>query len=182
MPVPVFEQPMIKEQPAETKPAKEKLSGMAIFFGILMVAVLVIASESAFRDFNRLSNPYYSPCHTVGSSLLNLGKAPKIPANCNLLKFEQSRLLLHADIVLPLAVIGILMFILLRKKKIPGAARILLTACCIFVIWLIGRLAVEAEYFMVKNYPLEGKYIVLLSIAFLIALGAILIQRRAKAK
>ena len=187
MPVPIFDQPVIEspeEKEEEVQRAKERISGWAVFLSLLLVAVLVIAGEFAFRDSNRLFNPYYSSCRVESSKSVfpYLFSQGAVSQSCELKKYEQTRLLLHADVAVPLIVISVLVYFFVRGKRLAGQGKVLLYAYLIFVLWMAVRIIYETEYFLLKHNDLVGKYVVLLSVAIIVSYLVVLIQKKFRSK
>lgn len=185
MPVPVFEQlnASDQKQPDDVAPGKPRYTGPAIFFTILMVIVMVIFGEFAFRDSSRLFNPYYKNCQTKsGTSFLSIGKAARIPASCQLERYERTRLILHADIVAPIALVTLILYAIARKRVESSQFRLMLLSLYIFAGWMVVRALGETEYFLLKHHPLYGRYIVLVTIVVLLAILISIVQKRANKK
>ncbi|MFA5052335.1 MAG: hypothetical protein WC544_04750 [Patescibacteria group bacterium] len=184
MPVPVFEQLSAAEiKPEDVAIQKPRYSGPAIFFTVLMVVALVIFGEFAFRDSSRLFNPYYQDCQTKsGTSFLFIGKTSRIPANCQLEKYERTRLILHADFVIPASLVILLLYAAVRKRVESAQFKLILTSLYIFTGWIGVRLLGETEYYLLKHHALVGRYVVILTVVALLALMINIVQRQANKK
>lgn len=180
MPVPVFEQPALKEvKKEEAKPTKEKFSGWAIFFALLLITVLVILGEFAFRDSDRLFNPYYQSCRVESKITFPYFLSEESVAKaCDIQKYEQTRLLLHADVAVPLIIISLLGYLFLKNRKFSSQTKLIFYAYLLFALWISTRIIFETEYYLLKHNELIGKYIVLISIAIILGYLIFLIQKK----
>jgi len=185
MPVPIFEQPELvdSKNKDQEKPAKEKFSVWAMFLALVLLAVLVVMAELAYRDSNKLFNPYYDSCQLKSQSgSTTLFQSPKYPKKCEVQEYEQIRLLLHTDIAIPVIIISILIFMFIRKRKLSSQAKIVLYAYLVAIIWIAARLIIEAEYYVLRHNELLGKYLVLFSLVIIVTLLVVLIQKKFIAK
>ncbi|MFA6553437.1 MAG: hypothetical protein WCT27_03340 [Patescibacteria group bacterium] len=186
MPVPVFEQ--LSADAAQIKPdvlaAKNpRYTSGAIFFAILMVVALVVLGEFVFRDSSRLFNPYYQDCQSkTGNSSILSGKSIKIPASCQVEKYERSRLILHADFVVPIALVMLMVFAVTRRRLESAQLKLILLSLYIFTGWIIVRVLGETEYYLLKHHELIGRYTVILTVVGLLAIMIIIVQYRANKK
>ncbi len=184
MPVPVFEQLNAQENKAEVLVAKKPgYTAGAIFFTILMVAALVVLGEFAFRDSNRLFNPYYQNCQpkTKNATIFS-GKTVKLPANCQVEKYERTRLILHADFVVPVILVMLVVFAATRRRLESAQLKLILLSFYIFTGWITVRVLGETEYYLLKHHTLVGRYTVILTVVALLAIMIIIVQRRANKK
>lgn len=179
MPIPVFEDQPPKDPLGQQKSGKEKISGLAIFFAVLLGIVLVFIGEFLFLDVSRVFNPYYEVCFEETSSSLSnfFSRAPFLEA-CDVASYEQARLILHADIAIPLVLVSIFIYFLIRKRELKGHQRALLFAYLSWIVWIGGRLIAETEYYFLKHHALAGKYIVFITVALIFTWIVIEIQRR----
>jgi hypothetical protein len=184
MPIPIFEQQTTAQLAEQLETKKEKISPWSIFFSILLTAVLITIGEFGLRDSNRVFNPYYETCYVkISFSSINLFQRVGAPqTSCDLKAYEGTSLLLHADIVAPLLLIGLAIIFIIRKKKLASYIRVIFLTCAIFVVWMSIRIIYETESFLVKHYPLAGKYVVFLTIAAVCALLIITIQNKIRQK
>lgn len=180
MPVPIFDQPVITEKHDE-RPTSEikKFSGWTIFFSILLIIVFVIIVERAFKDVNKLYNPLYQSCQEVKQNTFFTLKITEAEKECQISQYEFTRLILHLDIVGPLAIIGIVLYFFARRsKRIASYLKIIIYSYSMFVLWILLRIISETEYFLLKHYRMIGIYIVLLTIAIIFISLIIVIQRK----
>jgi hypothetical protein len=184
MPVPVFEQLSAAENKPDVLATKKTgYTAGAIFFAILMVASLVVMGEFAFRDSSRLFNPYYTDCQTTTkNSTIFTGKKAKIPAACQLEKYERARLILHADFVVPIALIMLIVFAATRRRLESAQVKLILTSLYISTGWIIIRALGETEYYLLKHHTLIGRYTVILTVVAILAVMIIIVQQRANKK
>ncbi len=176
MPVPVFES--LSEKEADVIPKiKEKTSAAAVFFAVFLVAVTIFTAELFLRDINHHFNNEYNNCHSVSETNSLFQKVAKT-TNCNLQRYEGIRLLIHVDVLMPFVVTGYIFILIIRKKKLNSYYRVLKNAFIFLIIWLFVRMIGEMEYYMIKHEPIMGKYVVLLTIIFLLIYLVVLIQRR----
>ncbi|MDD5040413.1 MAG: hypothetical protein PHY34_04670 [Patescibacteria group bacterium] len=176
MPIPVFEQEEKKDTAKESatqsvdKPLTEKVSGFSIFFSILLGIALLLIVEFAFRDGNRLFNSFYNDCHNK--------KGFHASDTCDLEQYERIRLILHADIAVPLIIMSIFVYFILRKRKTSSELNVILYSYYGFILWLVGRIVAETEYFFLKHHELIGKYLVLFTFILIFVILSVQIQRR----
>ncbi|MBU0597699.1 hypothetical protein KKF61_01730 [Patescibacteria group bacterium] len=186
MPIPVFEQSSKPESSKPDKSAKEKVSGMTIFLSILLVVCLFVMAEFAFRDVNRVFNPYYEECAveiTVSLKSPTIIKRGQVNTDiCDVEKYERAKLILHADITVPIILLSILVYLLLRGRKPGVAAKTIFISYLIFLGWILLRTIAEAEIFLVTHYPLVGKYLVIVSIVIILAFLINQIQKKIRKK
>jgi hypothetical protein len=183
MPIPVFEQQVVEElKEIETK--KEKVSPWSVLISILLVTILIVMGEYAFRDSNRVFNPYYDPCYRPISynSVTFLQQIGRPDQTCDMRAYEGTQLLLQVDIGAPILLVGLLVLLLVRKKTLSSTQKVLMTAFYIFMVWMSVRVIYETEAFLVKHYPLAGKYVVFLSISVICTVLIVLIQSKLKRK
>jgi hypothetical protein len=184
MPIPVFEQ-QLPEQTAEAMEVKkEKISPWSILFTIVLMAILITMGEYALKDSNRVFNPYYEACYlpTSYNSLTFLKKVGTPEESCNMKTYEGTKLLLHLDLGAPLLLFSVLVYFLVRGKKISGSSRVMTFAWFVFVAWMLFRIIFEAESFLVRHYPLAGKYIVFVSISFICVALIFFVQSKLRKK
>lgn len=172
MPVPIFDHPVIKEEIKEGPPKKEKLSAWSIFFSILLIAVFVIIGELAFRDLNRYFNPLYDSCKELKEVTF------QVVNECDAMRYELNRLFLHADFVVPLLILGFIIYLLTRRKNLKSYLRVLKFSYYVFIAWISVHLIAEGEYFLMKHYKTIGIYAVLFTLAILLIVLIIYIQRK----
>jgi hypothetical protein len=184
MPIPVFEQ-QLPEQAAESMEVKkEKVSPWSVLLTVVLMVILITMGEYALKDSNRVFNPYYEACYlpTSYNSLTFLKKIGTPEESCDMKTYEGTKLLLHLDLGAPLLLFSVLIYFLVRGKKISGSSRVMTFAWFVFVIWMLFRIAFETESYLVKHYPLAGKYVVFVSIAF-VCIGLILfVQNKLRKK
>ncbi|MFA5134610.1 MAG: hypothetical protein WC505_02365 [Patescibacteria group bacterium] len=179
MPIPVFEQQPAETQGAPGKPTKEKVSGLAIFFAVLLGTVLVFMGEFLFLDVNRVFNPYYVSCfEEASSSLSNFFSHAPFLESCDVPNYERARLILHADVAVPLILVGLFAYVIIRKRELKSHHRALFFAYLAWIVWMGGRLLAETEYYFLKHHALIGKYIVFVTVALIFSWIVIEIQRR----
>jgi len=172
MPVPIFDQPVIKEEVKEEPLKKEKLSSWSIFFSILLMAVFIIIGERVFRDLNHYFNPLYNSCQELKDVTLQ-------PVNeCDIMRYEFNRLFLHADFVVPLLILGFIIYLLSRRKILKSYLRVLILSYYIFIAWISIHFIAEGEYFLMKHYKVIGIYAILFTLAILLVILIIYIQRK----
>ncbi|MFA6098406.1 MAG: hypothetical protein WCV50_00785 [Patescibacteria group bacterium] len=185
MPVPIFDQPVVTEV-KHTKEAeiKEKISPWVIFISILLISVMITFGEYAFRDMNRVFNPNYSNCFVQSGFKLaypyvrQQNNSPK--STCELEKYERVKLILHADIAVPIILVSLVAYLFIRKRTLASAGKAIFFSISVWVGWLSIRIVGEGEYFFVKHYPLFGKYIVFFTLATLLTVLIIYIQNKVK--
>ncbi len=190
MPVPIFEQPIIEQQsqkqPQQKQPLKEKISPWTIFLTILIIAVMITLGEFAFRDINELFNPLHDQCGTETSISLeypyNFSRTEPAESVCNLQGYEQTRLILHADLAVPLILFSALIFLFIRGRKLGPSRKAIFYALVIFSGWLTARIVIETEHYFVKHHPLIGKYIVGMTIIIVLTVLIVFIQRMIRKK
>jgi len=176
MPIPVFEQEPVPEEKKEerkkeiSKPLTVKFSGFAIFFSILTMAALIIMGEFAFRDANDLFNPHYESCH--------LTKVVQASEACPLGQYEQVRLILHADIAVPLILISVLIYMLVRDKKLSSTKKVVSYGYFGFSLFLLVRIVAETEYYFLSHHELYGKYLVIFTFVILFTILVVQIQKK----
>lgn len=180
MPVPVFEQPKQKAKAAERE--EEKISGGAAFFAIVFVLMLSITLELALLDVNKLFNPQYLNCKTGGPVIQRIFETNADPGTCSVEHYEAARLLLHADVLVPLVLISILIIVILNMQKRSLTGRIFKVALVIFASWTSLRIVYEALAFSLKHHPLFGKYYVLLTALAACSVMIIWLQRSTQKK
>lgn len=174
MPVPVFEQPKPKTVDAQKE---EKTSGGAAFFAIVFVLMLSITVELALLDVNKLYNPRYDSCKSSGTLIKRIFETNASPALCNVEQYEAARLLLHANVLVPMILISILVIVILNMRKRSLIGRIFKVALIIFASWTSLRIVYEALAFSLKHHPLFGKYYVLLTALITCTLMVVWLQR-----
>jgi len=178
MPVPVFEQSEEDKKPTQpTPPGDRKVSGVAVFFSVILVVTMIFTMELALRDVNEIFNSHYDTCYQKKTAINFLRQLPSNEA-CQMEKYEGIRLLLHADIMIPVIIISIIVLLLYRHKKLKGYFRVLYIAFIFFVLWLGVRIIFETEYYLMRHHPLYGKYIVLITIIGLVIFLIIYIQKK----
>jgi len=176
MPIPVFEQEAVPEAKKEedkkeiSKPLTVKFSGFALLFTILTMVALIIMNEFAFRDANEIFNPHYDGCH--------LGKAVHASEVCPLGQYEQVRLILHADIAVPLILVSTLIYMLIRGKKLSSTKKVVSYGYFGFSLFLLGRIITETEYYFFVHHELYGKYLVIFTFVVLFTILVIQIQKK----
>jgi len=174
MPIPVFEQEPVPEAKKEeakkevSKPLTVKFSGFALFFTILTMIAMIIMCEFAFRDANEIFNPHYDGCH--------LEKVVQASESCPLGQYEQVRLILHADIAVPLILISVLICMLIRDKKLSSTKKVVSYGYFGFSLFLLGRIIAETEYYFLRHHELYGKYLVIFTFVILFTILVIQIQ------
>jgi len=180
MPVPVFDQPVIKEEKKEEpKPVKQKISGWAIFLSMLFVAALVTLGEFGFKDSNRLFNPYYESCRVKSEvTYPYFTQKAGLDELCDVEKYERIRLILHADVAIPLILLSVLIYFLARGKKLSSQVKVIYYSYFIFVLWIAVRIVSETEYFLLQHVEVLGKYFVILSVAIIFSYLIFIIQKR----
>ncbi|MCH7492303.1 hypothetical protein IID19_01785 [Patescibacteria group bacterium] len=179
MPVPVFEQAAILK-PDKPQVAPERTSGVAVFFTVLLVSALTFTVELALRDVNRIFNPLYEKCVTQARNLASVFDPIVGTDQCLVQRYEGGQLLLHADIVIPLILIIVLILAVFQPKTMGLIARLFRTSLLIFSIWLSIRILAETEYFLVKHYPIYGKYLILLTVIIAIVIIVVAVQKKAQ--
>lgn len=180
MPVPIFDQSVTIQKKEAPKPEKERISGFVMFLSFILIASIMVMGEFAFRDSNRLLNPYAKSCQNTkqtATQFLSGAKPKHIPNDCDLEKYERARLIIHADIAVPILLIGLIIYFFTRRRKKQGAARVLYVSGMIFWMWIGVRLVFETELYFIKHHPLIGKYIVFGSIVIVVSILIIYIQR-----
>jgi hypothetical protein len=184
MPIPIFEQQTPEEMIKEIEEKKEKVSPWSVFISILLIGILVTMGEFSFRDSNRVFNPDYTACHVrLSFNTVHFLQTVGTPDNsCVLRTYEGTRLLLHADIAVPLFLIAILVFVLTRRRQLHSTAKVLIYSFFAFVAWMMIRIIFEMESFLVHHYALYGKYAVFLTIALVCTALIIFVQRQLKRK
>ncbi len=181
MPIPVFDQQKTlvpEEDPKEGK--KHKLAPTAIFLFIVLTIVLFVLGEFMFRDVNKVFNPNFDSCHS--SIKGTIFQPVKIPVDCDLNQYERIRLILHADIAVPLVLIGILLFIIVRGRKMVMQVKALVYAYLLFSLWMAARIVAETEYYFLKHHELYGKYILFITLIVILSALIILVQKKFKKK
>ena len=178
MPVPVFEQ-SADIKPAKPQPVPERTSGVATFFAVLLVSALVFTVELALRDVNKIFNPLYEKCVIPARNLASIFVPITETEQCLVQRYEGGQLLLHADVIVPLVLIIILVLVVFQPRNMGLIARIFRTSLIIFAFWLSIRILAETEYFMVKHYPIYGKYLVLFSVIIAIIFLVVAVQKKA---
>ncbi|XOU94932.1 MAG: hypothetical protein ACNFW9_02580 [Candidatus Kerfeldbacteria bacterium] len=177
MPVPVFEQPEIHNDKKESPLINIKTSGVAILFAIFLVSVSIFTSELFLRDINKYFNNEYNDCHysATSNSLVN-----NIVLNeeCDLKSYEGLRLLVHVDVLMPIVIIGLIILLTIRHKKLSSYYRVLRIAYLFFTIWLTLRLIGETEYYVITHHPIYGKYLILFTIIVILIYLVIYIQKK----
>ncbi len=182
MPVPVFEPAKPKQQESK-QPPKEKISGGAAFFALLFVIMLSITVELSLLDVNRLFNPNYEQCQSQQANIIQrVFDTSRDPSVCDVQRYEAARLLLHADIVVPLILLCILIVVILNMQKRNLVGRIFRVTLIIFSSWISFRIMYEALAFSLKHYPLYGKYFVLLTAIAASIVMTIWLQRTVQKK
>jgi hypothetical protein len=184
MPIPVFEQQATIQAAEQIETKKEKISPWSVFFSILLTVILITMGEYAFQDSNRVFNPQYEACHVSISfnSMRFLQKTGSPQENCEMRAYASMSLLLHADISAPLLLIGIVILLLTRKKAIPAYLKAVFFSCSVFIVWMSIRVIYETESFLVKHYPLAGKYVVFMTIAIICVALIVIIQGKLRRK
>jgi hypothetical protein len=177
MPVPIFEQSTDEKPIPSTPPADRKVSGVAVFFSVVLVAILIFTMELALRDVNKLFNSQYDVCYQKKTTYTLFRSVPPNEL-CEIEKYDGIRLLLHTDIIIPVILISILLLYIYRQKKLTGYLKVLHTAYIFFILWICLRIIGETEYFLIKHHPLYGKYIILITIIILFIFLIIYIQRK----
>jgi len=180
MPVPVFDEPIEKKQEKEQlAPEKQKVSGWVIFFSILLISALVTMGEFAFKDTNRLVNPYYDACYEKSNvTFPYFSQQGPINEACDIEKYERVRLILHADVAVPLILLSILIYLLIRGKKLSSQRKVLYYSYLIFILWIVIRLVSETEYYLLKHFSVYGKYLVFLSVVIIFTYLIISVQKK----
>ncbi len=184
MPIPVFEQQSPEQAAEAMEVKKEKISPWSIFFSIVLIAILITMGEYALKDSNRVFNPYYEACYlpTSYNTLTFLQKIGTPKASCDMRAYEGTKLLLHLDLGAPLLLFSVLIYFLVRGKKISGSSRVMTFAWFVFVAWMLFRIIFEAESFLVRHHPLVGKYIVFISISLICVALIFFVQNRLRKK
>ncbi len=177
MPVPVFEQPKIKNDKKESPIINDKTSGVAILFAVFLVSVSIFTTELFLRDINKYFNNEYNDCHysTTTNALVD---HMVLNRECDLKTYEGLRLLVHVDVLMPIVIVSIIVLLIIRRKKLSSYYRVLRTAYLIFTLWLSLRLLGETEYYVIKHHPIYGKYLLLLTIIFILIYLVVLIQKK----
>lgn len=181
MPIPIFDQQVTRvqqESPKEEK--KNKLAPTAIFLFILLTIVLFVLGEFMFRDINEVFNPDFDSCHSSVKG--TIFQPTKIPADCDLNQYERIRLILHADIAVPLALLGVLLYIIIRGRKMVIQVKALVYAYLLFSLWMTARIVAETEYFFLKHHELYGKYILFVTVIVILSALIVLVQQKFKKK
>lgn len=177
MPVPVFEQPNPASNKTSAKKEFDKISGAAAFFAIIFILMLAITVEFALLDVNRIFNPQHADCHVKGNVIQRVFETSRDAGNCDVQRYESARLLLHADVIVPIALIGILVLVLLNMRKKSLIGRIFRVTIMIFSFWLVVRIIYEALAYTLKHHALLGKYFVLITALAAVATMIIWLQR-----
>lgn len=181
MPVPVFEQSEMVKKPEVKPPAKPKISGMTVFLSVVFLILLVFTIELGIKDMNKLFNIEYNDCYQK-RSFVTIMKPLPVNADCNIEKYEGIRLLLHADIVLPVLILSVLGLYVYRKKKLTPQWKSLRIAYMFFLLWLAARMVGETEYYLLRHHSLIGKYVILMTIIAAVVYAAVLIQKKIQQK
>lgn len=177
MPIPIFEPSTDVKHIPSAPPADRKVSGVAIFFSVVLVAILIFTMELALRDVNRLFNSQYDACYQKKSAY-TLFRSLTPNELCEMEKYDGIRLLLHTDIIIPVILISVFLLYIYRRKNLTGYLKVLHAAYIFFILWIGIRIIGETEYFLMKHHPLCGKYVILISIITLFIFLIIYIQRR----
>ncbi|MFZ6036100.1 MAG: hypothetical protein ACOYUK_03065 [Patescibacteria group bacterium] len=176
MPVPVFEISESKPK-AAVHTDSERVSGAAAFFAMILILIMAITIELGLLDINKHFNPQFAQCKASGTSLQRIFETPRVVGNCDLQQYEAARLLLHADVIVPAALICIVAVVLLNMNKKNLINKIFRVVLTIFSSWITIRLVYEALAYSLKHHPLYGKYFVLLTAVIIIICMIVWIQR-----
>lgn len=169
MPVPVFE-PALAVKKTNQYDAW-RVSRATAFFAILMVLLLAATVELALWDVNRIYNPQYSECLSDENVITRIFKIGSYSSEiCDVQRYEASRLLLHADVIVPVLVVSIIMLAILMRRRKDILSKVFTIALSIFSSWLTIRLIYEAESYTLKHHLLFGKYFVLLTALIIVIL------------
>lgn len=177
MPVPVFEQPIEDQKPKIHITENRKVSGVAAFFSIILVIMLVFTMELLLRDVNKVFNDQYGVCYK-SRNIITLFQPQTATEMCNPKTYEGIKLLLHADVIVPVALISLLILYIYINKKFSPSIRMLRNAYMFFVIWILIRIVYETEYFLFKHHELLGKYLVLLTLIILLVFLVVYLQKK----
>jgi len=181
MPIPLFEQTDILNKSEVKPPVKPKNSAMTVFLSVIFVILLIFTLEMAVKDLNRLFNAEYNDCYQR-RNIVTLMKPLKVKAECNIEKYRGIRLLLHADLVLPILIISSLGLYVIRKKQLTPPWKALRVAYMFFLLWLALRMIGETEYFLLKHHAIIGKYIIIFTILTGIVYAAVWVQKKIQQK
>ncbi|MBI5038000.1 MAG: hypothetical protein HZC01_04860 [Candidatus Kerfeldbacteria bacterium] len=176
MPVPVFEQTIQKVK--ETKRVEpEHVSGSVAFFAIILILLIAVTMEIALLDINRIFNPQYDSCRARGPIVQRLFDTDSVPKTCDLKQYESARLLLHADVVVPLVLVCVLGFVLININKRSVTGKIFRVVFVIVAAWGTVRVTYEGLAYSLRHHALYGKYFVLLTAAIAIIVMIMWLQR-----
>lgn len=184
MPIPIFDQQSSLTLLEKVEEKKEKISPWSFLFTAILIIILVTMGEFAYRDSNRVFNSRYNDCYVpVSYNSVHFMQRVGVPSSsCNLLSYEATKLLLHADISIPILLLSSLVLVFTRKRKLYSTAKVILFSIYTFTAWMTIRLIFETESFLVKHYPLYGKYVVFITIAFVCMCLIMVIQNKLKKK
>jgi len=98
--------------------------------------------------------------------------------SCPLGQYEQVRLILHADIAVPLILISVLIYMLIRGKKLSSTKKVVSYGYFGFSLFLLGRIIAETEYYFLRHHELYGKYLVIFTFVILFTILVVQIQER----
>lgn len=157
--------------------AKVKYSAWSIFFAIIFVVLLILLGERAWADLNKFFNPHFTVCHEA-IEFRSLVHVKSIGPGCSPQVYEASRLVFHIALVVPLLFIQQLIYYYSAGKETPAHSRIIARSYFIFLLWMTMHLFVEITLMLFRYFSDFGFYVIIGFAALVIALIAVLIQRR----
>lgn len=176
MPVPVFEQTTQKVK--DTKQVEsDRVSGSAAFFAIILILLIAVTTEIALADINRMFNPLFGECRAHGPIVQRIFDTDSVPKTCDVQHYESARLLLHADVIVPLILLCILGMVLININKRSLTSKIFRVVFTIVAAGGTVRIIYEALAYSLKHHALYGKYFVLLTAAAAIIIMIMWLQR-----
>jgi len=176
------------------KLGKKKISVLGIILTIIVTIVVILLGERIIFDLNKAANPVVEKEYTTQQD----GNYRKSPAYSGLTydkarvvsqarvyyprekegEYKGYKLLIHASFIVPIFLLTFLLYYLFNVRLKSDNLMIVMWGYMFFALWMVVHLIGEAMYYVYKQFPQAGIYIVLVVLAAIFTGLAIFIQKK----